>query len=111
MKKIVEISLFGIETFIDGLSLPTEFNAKLDEIRSIKLGNNAPNSVFRMVNLSNESVFHVCKFLTLRNDFDLFTGEEYFGEVRLNFLDYIEEQFKLVTVAHCRSNQIRVVSA
>lgn len=109
MKKIARISLFGIETFIESLHLPNEFEARLERISNGVF--EKESSVFRVMALSNDSPFHLCRFVTLRNEFDLFSGKQYFGELKLSFADFDGEHWKLITVAHCRSKALEIVSA
>lgn len=73
MKKIVKVSFFGIEKFIAKLHLPIEFEASLEEISKQVFGRDL--SVFKLTTLSGDSPFHFCKFVKLRNEFDLFSGE------------------------------------
>ena len=107
MKKIIKTTLFSIETYIDELRLPDEIDVNLELTSNESFGGEV--SVFRMIGLPGDSVCHMCKFVTLRNRNNFFDGKEYFGELKLNFVDLDEGHWKLITVARCRSKATEIV--
>ncbi|MEP3050472.1 MAG: hypothetical protein ABJP48_09715 [Erythrobacter sp.] len=102
----LEISLFGITSYISDFTIPDRFEGRAVNVTPELVGEETDSFVLRLNDLESANPLHLCKFVTFRNKFDYLAGEQYFGEVRLSFLDILDGKQKLVTVAHCRASRI-----
>lgn len=108
MTKIAKIEFNGMETYFEGLLLPDVGFLFIEEIDVSEFTSNISGSIYRIVGLDMKSIFHLFGYIMLRNEFDLFSGIPYYGEVRLGYIDLVDGMVKIITAARCRISSIEI---
>jgi hypothetical protein len=92
------VHLKSLVTYIDGIDLPESMFVELRRVFISTIS----ESIYLISNIDENSIFHLFPYITLRNAFDLESGQVYYGEVKLNMLRMDRNQIKLIAVCHCR---------